>query len=240
METSDGDIAGQYVPGLLHSSLISGVTTCLVGDDRSLLAEIVGTPESHLVMMKQVHGDVVHVIDNAWPSSDALLIGDALITQRTDVVLCVKIADCAGILLWDEASATIGCVHSGWRGTHSNIVSAAVRTMVEQFSTNASSIKAFISPCASAERYEVQWDVAQHFPDFIVPAVREPDRWLFDNRSAIIAQLEAVGIDRANICVEGSCTIAHGRFHSFRRDGAAAGRCVAFIGLRSFEVLVPL
>ncbi len=227
------------IDAIVDARVISGVTTRSIGDDKLALATAIGRDVAQMVMMTQVHGKVIHVIDEQWIASTPSLVGDGLITRRHDVVLRVRIADCAGVLLWDSTNSTVAAVHSGWRGTKDNIVGECVRMMVETFDCKASNIHTYISPCASGERYGVREDVARHFPDFIVKSESKPDTWLYDNRSAIRAQLIAAGIKQTHVCIDPSCTISDERFHSYRRDGSLAGRCAAYIGLRSFETLVP-
>jgi polyphenol oxidase len=59
-------------------------------------------------------------------------------------------------------------------------------------------------------------------------------RWLLDNRKRIVEQMIECGLQQGNIEVSSGCTLADTsgeRYHSHRRDGAGAGRMVAFIGL---------
>lgn len=227
------------IEAIVDERIISGVTTREIADDKQALAIAIDRSVAGMVMMKQVHGAVVHVVDEQWSANSQPFVGDGLITRRSDVVLRVRIADCAGVLLWDVATATIAAVHSGWRGTKENIVGECLHTMRTVFDCNTADIRAYVSPCASGARYVVREDVARHFPGHVVQVGSTPDSWLFDNKSAIREQLTSAGVMQTNVCVDPACTIADGRFHSYRRDAALAGRCAAYIGLRSFETLVP-
>lgn len=227
------------VPAILDERIVSGVTTREIGDDKHALAQAIDRSVGEMVMMKQVHGKVVHVVDERWSAASPPYVGDGLVTRRNDVVLRVRIADCAGVLLWDPSTATIAAVHSGWRGTKDNIVGECFHIMRTVFSCNPTEVRAYISPCASGNRYIVREDVARHFPGHIVQSESNTDEWLFDNKSAIREQLVFAGVKQTNVCVDPVCTIADGRFHSYRRDASLAGRCAAYIGLRSFEALVP-
>ena len=54
-----------------------------------------------------------------------------------------------------------------------------------------------------------------------------------DLTETVRRQLEAAGVDGQRIYVSGLCTKCRaGEFHSFRRDGAAAGRLYSFAGIR--------
>ncbi|MBI9069589.1 MAG: laccase domain-containing protein, partial [Salinivirgaceae bacterium] len=41
---------------------------------------------------------------------------DALITNISGKVLCIKTADCAPILLYNAKSSVIAAIHAGWKG----------------------------------------------------------------------------------------------------------------------------
>ena len=229
----------QMIPAILDERVVSGVTTRVIGDDKQALANAIGRSVDQMVMMTQVHGNVVHVIDERWSAAMPSVVGDGLITRRNDVMLRVRIADCAGILLWDAITSTIAAVHSGWRGTKGNVVGVCLSMMHTTFGCEPSTIRAYISPCASGDRYDVREDVARHFPAHTITSASKADTWHFDNKSAIREQLLDAGVKQTNVCVDPVCTIADERFHSYRRDASLAGRCAAFIGLRSFEPLVP-
>jgi copper oxidase (laccase) domain-containing protein len=86
----------------------------------------------------------------------------------------------------------------------------------------------YITPCAGENKYEVEQDVAQYFPNHIKPIARE--KYLLNLRTAIIEQLESVGIDiKNNLEFSPACTIENKNYHSFRRDKENAGRMTAFI-----------
>lgn len=238
------------IPAFADRSIVSGCTTRRIGDDKPALAMELQMDVRCIHSVKQVHGSDIHTIGPATTADTSMLAGDALITNNPGVVLCVRIADCAGVLLWDAVHHAVAAIHSGWRGTQLNIVGACVDKMHETYGSDPAHLRAFISPCASGARYEVGYDVARHFPGHVVriPSDSSTDaaldasttKWLFDNRAALTEQLLAAGVPPSHITSDTSCTIADQRFHSYRRDGSAAGRCVAFIGLRSFEALVPL
>lgn len=212
-------------PGLTFSAT-NGVSATLVTESRSALALAIGVSPQQLQFMRQVHGCTVVRIDDPTLVPEA----DAVITNVAGIVLCATIADCCAVLLYDEHRQAVAAVHSGWRGTHADVVGSTIRAMAEAFGTEPRHLSAFLSPCASGERYEVGDDVAALFPEH----VRRLDngKHLFDNQSAIRAQLERAGVAASQILWDPSCTIADPRYHSHRRDGGEAGRGVGFIGIR--------
>ena len=87
------------------------------------------------------------------------LEADGLISDLPGDVIGVKIADCLGILIYDPRQRVIAAVHSGWRGTHQNIVGEAVRTLCEGWGSTPGDLWVGLSPSASGRNYEVGTDV---------------------------------------------------------------------------------
>jgi len=213
------------LPGLTFSTSASS-SADLVQASRAELAAAVDVDLADLQFMSQVHGSTVVRIESPTASPEA----DALITNVPGIVLCATIADCCAVLLFDEANAAVAAVHSGWRGTQLNIVTEAIRAMQAAYGTEPGHLAAFLSPCASGARYEVDADVAAFFPDH-VRSIGE-GKYLFDNQSAIRQLLEQAGVPSNGITADPTCTMVDPRYHSHRRDGALAGRGVGFIGIQ--------
>ncbi len=193
---------------------------------RHALALQLGFSPEAFIVPKQIHGTTIAVVDNRAPSEPA----DGVVTSRQGILLGVTCADCCGVLLWDECESVVAAVHSGWRGTARNIAGKCVRLLCERFGVVPSSLHAWLSPCASGERYVVGYDVAAHFPRSSRP--RGDGTYLFDNAAEIRLQLLEAGLSETNIVSADICTIGDERFHSHRRDGDRAGRMVAFIGVQ--------
>lgn len=201
---------------------------------RRHLAESIGVEREALKFQKQVHATTVRTLsqeNHERHTTEPFDESDGMITQTQGFVLCVGIADCAAVLLYDPEHRAIAALHSGWKGTHGNIVQGGIAEMHKRFGTEASSLLAYISPCASGERYVVREDVAQYFT---APALQRlnDEEYLFDNRLRIREQLLECGVEPERVEVSAGCTITDERYHSHRRDGAKAGRMVAFIGMK--------
>lgn len=194
------------------------------------LARQLDVDRQAIVTATQVHGCSVIVVADSRPDSDAS--ADALVTNRPQWILGVKLADCCGVLMWDKRNGAVAAVHSGWRGTAQNIVAATIATLHREYGTNPSDLDVCLSPCASGARYEVREDVEQLLPSFCTPVAGGDRRWMFDNHAAIRYQLLSSGVRGESINTDTACTIGDTRWHSHRRDGQHAGRMLAFIGLR--------
>jgi YfiH family protein len=218
-----------------------------------------GVPAQSVVRMRQVHGTrVVTVRRGAGspPGAPDSAEGDIAVSDDPGVVLCVKVADCVPILLADRRRGAVAAVHAGWRGTAAGAAQVAVGAMTEAFGTAPADIVAAIGPSIGPCCYRVGQDVRAAFeaagtwdgslgawfrpapaiePRHGVPGTDPAasgggpgvflDTWL-----ASADQLRAAGVPDSQIRVSRLCTSCHREiFHSYRVDGAAAGRMVGVI-----------
>lgn len=91
---------------------------------------------------------------------------DGLITDRDDVALVIKFADCTPVVLYDPIKKVQAVVHSGWRGTVKKISAKAINMMVTDFNCNINDILCFIGPSIDQNNYEVGSEVYDAFKDF--------------------------------------------------------------------------
>jgi YfiH family protein len=211
-------------------------------DDRewTAVAASLGVSRERLLLVKQVHGIDVAVARKGmvsnWPRPEA----DAVITDDPSVAIGVRVADCAPVLLFDPVKNLAGAAHAGWRGTAAGASAAAVAAMVETFGSHPSDVIAAIGPCLGRWCGEVGPDVVDAFRaggahDTSIDAWFTPgsgDRWMLDLERANQDQLAAAGLDPSRIFVSGLCTkTGRARLHSYRGDGAGAGRLLGAIRL---------
>lgn len=216
--------------------LVHGFSTRAAGDFRSRSAHESGESlglESPVIALKQVHSDRVMRADGAVSAEEPRPEGDGLISATPREIVGVRVADCLPLLLVDPVRKGVAAVHAGWRGSASRIAFLAVEQMREAYGSLPQDLEALIGPCISAARYEVGEEVASHFDEAAV--LRGPDRPRphVDLAAANRLQLEEAGLPAQSIHGAVHCSFGEAeRFHSHRRDGEAAGRMLAFIGLR--------
>lgn len=97
-----------------------------VGDDernvhrnRMLFFGGLGIGLDDLAIPKQVHSTNVSVAESAGSYPEC----DALVTGKPGVFLCVSVADCVPVFLFDKERLIVAAIHAGWRGTANGIVS---------------------------------------------------------------------------------------------------------------------
>ncbi len=187
--------------------------------------------------LQQVHGGQVHLAER----SGLLGEGDALVTKRRDLGVMVRSADCPLLLAAavdaDGQPRAVGVAHASWRSTVAGITSNMLTVLLELSELPAASVRVAIAPSAGPCCYEVGEEVRSvamesiggHSAAFFI---ERDGRLIFDLWRANVDQLERGGVPAAQIVTAGVCTICENeRFHSWRRDGAAAGRFAAGIGI---------
>ncbi len=187
-----------------------------------------------LVTLKQIHSDIVRHAGNRL-NRDCK--GDALLTHRLGILLCVRTADCLPVLFADVKNKAIGAVHCGWRGTIQGIVRKTVLQMQDLFGTQPDSLLVALGPCIGPSCYEIGEDVYERFKgnkrgeESFYPHPHKEGKYFFDLRKANLIQLFDVGIERKNVFSIDGCTHCEKIFYSYRRGENETGWMLNFIGL---------
>jgi YfiH family protein len=204
---------------------------------------------SQVVLMHQTHGDRIITIDSDHHGiittspvlPEEAHACDALVTNRQEIAIGVKTADCVPLFLVDRVKRVIGVVHAGWRGTALNIAGQAVDVFVDRFSSQPGDILATIGPAIGPCCYEVDADVYEALTiytkgvgaPFLHPGAAK-DRWMLDLRAVNRCQLEQRGVPAENIFSTPHCTSCRSDvFFSHRRDHGHTGRHVSFLMLKA-------
>ncbi len=184
-------------------------------EEKEILGSIAGIGKSNIIMLNQVHGDMlIHIIKE--PSSDLPAVGEAdgLITSLKGIMLVIRTADCVPVFLYDTEKKILGAVHSGWKGTMLDISGRCVSDMCCLYGSSPGDIKAFILPSISAVSYEVNEDVARHFPD---NTITENEKKYVDLWGAVEGSLKKAGLKMENIFNSHICNrINYSDFFSHR------------------------
>lgn len=208
----------------------------LVGDDaptaraenlRIVLADF--APDARAVPpMTQVHGAEVAFVEGADGAYATSFVCDGQVTDKPDLVLVVRAADCVPVLLADPGVGVVGVAHSGRPGLAAGVVPATVARMREH---GARSITAWIGPHVCGSCYEVPAAMQAEVGGLLPEAVATTS-WgtpALDIGAGVRAQLLADGVEVVDVSV---CTRESPDLYSYRRDGAGAGRHAGLIRLR--------
>lgn len=184
-----------------------------------------GLSENSIALAKQLHGRRVEVVSEPGIYEKC----DGLVTSSKGLVLGIRVADCAAILLADHNSGVIAAIHAGWRGAVADILLEGLKKM-RNLGAKPVNISAYISPCISKARFEVGEEVAQQFPDRFADR-KSYNKPHIDLKGYLLSQLEEFGVKRSRIEWSSKCTMEDSSFFSYRRERESAGRMLALIVL---------
>ena len=166
--------------------------------------------------LNQIHSDIVyHVDENYINNSD----GDALITNKVNIPLVIKTADCVAILIYDKKNKVIATVHSGWKGTLKSIAVKTVKEMIDKYNSKSEDINVYLYPSIRKCHYEVGFDVYEKFKvntaNIDKYVIKKNNKYYLSLQDIIIADLHKIGI--FNIMDSNICTYCnHNKYYSYR------------------------
>lgn len=194
-----------------------------VGDDpaavtanRARVAEVAGVPVSFLVAE---HGVAVARIT---APGDQPPPADALVTTTPGVALAAIAADCAPVLLHDQATGAVAAVHAGREGLYGGVIDAAWHALLDLRASGSQGegpVSAAIGPTICGQCYEVPEDmqarVASRHPS--ARATTRTGTAGLDISRAIDVRLRELGA--STVVRSDVCTAESDSFFSHRRDG---------------------
>jgi YfiH family protein len=207
----------QRPPGLGSESLEEGlarVARALDGKGR-------------LLLLRQVHGATV--VEAPWEGTPE---ADASVSVAPGWLMGIQTADCLPVLLVDAERRHVAAAHAGWRGTAAGVVRRAVRALIA-CGSRPEDLVAALGPGIGACCYEVGEELREAFgadgAAFFRPGPH--GRPHLDVRAANVRQLLEAGLRPGAIHHRADCTRCRADLYpSYRRDGAAAGRMISFVG----------
>lgn len=191
-------------------------------------------PGASLVTVYQVHSPHAVIVDEPWPE-DARPRADALVTDRSGLLLAVVTADCAPVLLADAEAGVIGASHAGWRGAQAGVLESTVAAM-ERLGADRERIVAAIGPAIAQASYEVDSQFRDAFDatDGCFFAAGRDGHWQFDLEAYVAHRLRGAGVGRIDP-LHLDTYADDRRFFSFRRATHRGepnyGRQFSLIGL---------
>jgi len=177
-----------------------------------------------VVGMRQVHGARVEVTGGT-DRRTTIPECDGLVTKEAGVMLMVRVADCAPVLLADVEQGVIGAAHAGRLGMVAGVVPSTVTRMRE---LGARQIVGWVGPRVCGACYEVP-DAMRKEVTATVPQAYSETRWGtpgLDIAAGIRAQLEAHDVEAIDVAL---CTLEDEDLFSFRREGPASGRLAGLV-----------
>lgn len=184
----------------------------------------------------QVHGDSIRFTDMPRPLEQKHQPADGIFTNKTDVSLIMRFADCVPLLFHDPVKGAVGIVHAGWQGTLLKIGEKAVKEACAYYGSQASDWRVGIAPSICGQCYEVGEEVKTKF----LKAFGEPAEDFFALRAGGLYldlwkaneyTLRQAGVEH----IEQSrlCTAEHlDEWYSYRKEKGVTGRFAVVIALK--------
>ena len=167
----------------------------------------------NLHMLKQGVSAHVEYTAQAQPWQ---ITADGAVTDQPDIILCIRTADCAPVLLADYYHGIIGAAHAGWRGAFGGVIEHTIDLMIAK-GARLENIAAAVGPCIAQKSYEVD---DQFYHTINQPQYFSSGRsghWHFNLEAYCVDKLKHCGV--TDICASGIDTYdqTNGYF-SFRRN----------------------
>jgi purine-nucleoside/S-methyl-5'-thioadenosine phosphorylase / adenosine deaminase len=257
--TRHGGVSTLEGEKLLNLSFMEWDARENVLENRKRLQSAVGAKDLALIVMKQIHSDLIHPFPTALSQPCK---GDASITNQPRLLLGAQTADCVPIFLADPKKRVVAAVHAGWKGTLARIVQKTVGRMQFEFGCRPADVLAAIGPSIGPCCYEVGADFVakfsaqfsdahEYFDEARTGDEPNPLQWLnmyppghqpppknvhLDLRKANRSQLLCAGLRGTNIFSSDLCTGCRtDLFFSYRKEGPQSGRMLSVIGMRQLE-----
>ncbi|MDR0665958.1 MAG: peptidoglycan editing factor PgeF [Campylobacteraceae bacterium] len=184
-----------------------------VEKNREIFASYFDVSVKELCFMEQIHGSLA-----TMAKKEQTLKTDALITQEKNLVLCVMVADCVPVILYDNDKKAAAAVHAGRKGIFSDIISNTVLAMKNSFKSSSKDIGAYIGVSIRSCCYEIQGEILNEAKDrFSYALSGKEGRHFLSLQTIVKKQLHENGV--VNIIDENVCSCCDKNYFSYRREG---------------------
>lgn len=214
-----------------------------VGDDlarvrrnRILSFETMGCAPNSIFDVWQIHSADVVCAQTPRPLEESYRQADIILTDRPEVTLFMRFADCVPIMVHDPRRGVVGIAHAGWMGTLRDVASVTVEAMRKNYGSNPADIIAGIGPSIGPDHYEIGADVIlqvmQKFGDESELILKSHNGKIhFNLWETNRLLLERAGVGQIEIA--GICTACNTRdWFSHRAEKGRTGRFGALITLQ--------
>lgn len=200
--------------------------------DTQSLKGLMKADQTPLSFKSQLHGiEIVSLKNNAeLPAELNAAEGDIFMTNRKQLPLMIRTADCAAVIIYDPIGQAVANIHAGWRGIAQKAVAISVSELCKRYGSKRENLYATVSPMLGPCCAEFT-DPEKELPHFMRPFFLEENH--VDLWGAVENQLIGSGLDKTKIFNPRICTSCNPEtFFSFRRDKDASGRFGTIVMLK--------
>ncbi|HET6595028.1 MAG TPA: peptidoglycan editing factor PgeF [Anaerolineales bacterium] len=207
-----------------------------VRENRVLSFQALGCAPESIFDVWQVHSADVVCAHSPRPLDESYRQADIILTDKPEVTLFMRFADCVPILLHDPHNGIIGLSHAGWMGTLRDVARATIEAMQKNYGSKPADIIAGIGPSIGPDHYEIGADVIlqvmQKYGDHSELFLKSHNGKIhFNLWEANRFALEQAGVGQIEI--SGICTACHTEdWYSHRAEKGRTGRFGALISLQ--------
>ena len=188
-------------------------------DNSSAEEFVISTLGVPIVWMDQVHGTKIELIHEN--SVNIIEACDGLYTEKENIALAIKTADCLPLILCSKEGKELTALHVGWRGLHGGIVENAILN----FKCATQDLVAWLAPCISSTNYEVGRDVYSLFKDSDSESIssfkisNNKDKWNFSLKQECTRRLQKFDVQ---VSTNTFCTFEDEQlFYSYRKNSSS-------------------
>lgn len=156
------------------------------------------------ILLHQIHSNKILTItqNSKIPENDEVK-ADAIVTNKKNLTIAIKTADCVPILLFSpDSRGIIAAIHAGWRGAKDNIIKNAIYEM-QKLGTKIENIQSIIGPCIRQESYQISEEFYQdfinkdpNFEKFFIEDKSKTGHFLFNLPEFVKEKLQKEGISQ--------------------------------------------
>lgn len=200
------------------------------------LFKVFGRPYSSRFDVWQVHGKTILFSDAPRPPEKKHPPADGIFTNKPEVTLIMRFADCVPLLFHDPVQKVVGIVHAGWQGTLLRIGSEAVRAIKQRYGSSASDLRVGLGPSICGKCYQVGEEVRQKF---LKSWGSDAEQFFSQQETGLYLDLwganewvlRQTGV--AQVENSGMCTAEHlDAWYSYRKEKGVTGRFAVVIALK--------
>lgn len=189
-----------------------------ISQNLDIIAKHYQLQQQNMILCRQ---GVTNHVEFVTEPSLAKISADGMVTNKPDLILGIRTADCAPVLFFDEVDGIIGAAHAGWRGALRGVIENTLQTMIEH-GAKIENIHAAIGPCLQQPSFECMDDMRQAFLQDDADNFRwfekgaDDKHFQFNLEGYIVHKLEKLKL--GSISASGIDTFkAEGEFFSYRR-----------------------
>jgi len=207
-----------------------------VAENRRRSFEAVGRDIRSLSDSWLIHGTGVVVYDTPrTPEMTPPPKADIILTDKPEVTLYMRCADCTPVFFYDPVNRAVGLAHAGWLGTVRQTAAAAVQAMQARYGSKPEDLVSVLGPSIGPDKYEGGPEVVQAVQETfgndssaLLPRYNQATH--FDLWAANRLTLEKAGVGQIEWAAMCTSTQNH-LWYSHRGEHGKTGRFGALIGI---------